>query len=388
MIVVKLVVQVKLLPSPAQAAALAASLDACNTAANRVSAVAFEQKVTSRQALQRLVYQDLKDAGLSAQPALHVIRKVADAYTTLRANIRNGNLGKEGSPRRVKAESKPVGFRPSAAQPFDDRCLSWQHDAGTVSIWTTQGRVKDVAFVGSADQLALLREHRRGESDLVHRDGMWLLIATCEVPVPEAVEPIGWLGVDLGIVNIATTSDGARAAGRRLNRQRRRMVELRRKLQAKNTKSTRRVLKRVRRREARLVTDTNHVLAKQYVTVAQRTCRGIGLEDLAGIRDRARLRKPQRIMLHSWAFAQLGSFIAYKATRAGVPVVYVDPRNTSRECSECHHADKRNRPSQAVFACRACGYTANADYNASRTIAHRAEGVWNAGRQSSAPTAA
>jgi IS605 OrfB family transposase len=353
-----------------------------------VSAVAFEQKITSRQALQRLVYQDLKDAGLSAQPALHVIRKVADAYTTLRANIRNGNLGKEGSPRRVKAESKPVGFRPSAAQPFDDRCLSWQHDAGTVSIWTTQGRVKDVAFVGSADQLALLREHRRGESDLVHRDGMWLLTATCEVPEPEAVEPIGWLGVDLGIVNIATTSDGARAAGRRLNRQRRRMLELRRKLQAKNTKSTRRVLKRVRRREARLVTDTNHVLAKQYVTVAQRTCRGIGLEDLAGIRDRARLRKPQRIMLHSWAFAQLGSFIAYKATRAGVPVVYVDPRNTSRECSECHHVDKRNRPSQAVFACRACGHTANADHNASRAIAHRAEGVWNAGRQSSAPTAA
>jgi hypothetical protein len=56
-----------------------------------------------------------------------------DAYITLRANLRAGNLGKPGSKRRRKAESKPVVFRPEAAHPFDDRCLSWQYDAQTVS---------------------------------------------------------------------------------------------------------------------------------------------------------------------------------------------------------------------------------------------------------------
>lgn len=353
-----------------------------------MSAVAFDHGVTGKQALQRLVYQDLKGRGLSAQPALQVIRKVADAYTTLRANVRAGNLGPEDSPRRVKAGSKPIRFRPDAAQPFDDRCLSWQHDARTVSVWSTVGRLKGVRFAGSLDHLATLVAHRKGETDLVHRDGLWLLVATCDVPRPEVVDPVGWLGVDLGIVNIATTSDGCRATGRRLNRHRRRMAGLRRKLQAKGTKSAKRVLKRVRRREARFVTDTNHTISKRHVTLAQRTCRGIGLEDLAGIRDRARLRKPQRVVLHSWAFAQYGAFVVYKAARAGVPVVFVDPRDTSRTCFRCRHVDKRNRRGQALFVCRRCGYRAHADHNASHNIGHRAGEVWNAGRQSFVPAAA
>jgi hypothetical protein len=80
-------------------------------------------------------------------------------------------VGKPGSKRRVKAESKPVAFRAGAAQPYDERCLTWQYDAGTVSIWTTAGRLKGVLFTGSADQLKVLREYRQGECDLVERDG-------------------------------------------------------------------------------------------------------------------------------------------------------------------------------------------------------------------------
>ncbi|WP_037871692.1 IS200/IS605 family accessory protein TnpB-related protein, partial [Streptomyces sp. NRRL S-813] len=62
------------------------------------------------------------------------------------------------------------------------------------------------------------------------------------------------------------------------------------------------------------------------------TGRGIALEELTGIRERVRLRKPQRATHSSRSFAQLGQFIAYKARRAGVPVVYVDPAYTSRTC--------------------------------------------------------
>ncbi|MER7894980.1 zinc ribbon domain-containing protein [Streptomyces sp. NPDC096046] len=84
----------------------------------------------------------------------------------------------------------------------------------------------------------------------------------------------------------------------------------------------------------------------------QRIGRGIPLENLGGIREGARLKKPQRVTIHSWAFAQLGAFIAYRARRAGVPVVYVHPAHTGQECSRCPHIDKRNRPTQAVFSCR------------------------------------
>jgi putative transposase len=219
---VKLVVQEKLLPTPEQAAALAATLHACNTAANHVSWVGFGRNVVSRNDLQRLVYGEVKARfGLSAQPAVRVVKKVVDAYSTVRANIRAGNLGKPGSSRRVKAESKPIGFRPDSAQPFDDRCLSWQHDAGTVSIWTPAGRLRGVRFVGHPDQLKTLAQYRRGESDLVCRDGTWLLIATCEIPEPEVSQPVDWIGVDRGMVNLATTSDGLNFQGRRLTRYRR-----------------------------------------------------------------------------------------------------------------------------------------------------------------------
>ncbi|CAM5678997.1 hypothetical protein SHIRM173S_12390 [Streptomyces hirsutus] len=198
-------------------------------------------------------------------------------------------------------------------------------------------------------------------------------------------EPTDFLGVDLGIVNIATTSDGKLHAGRELNRYRKRQLALRAKLQKKGTKSAKRVLKRQRRKEQRKATETNHIISKRIVTEAERTGRGIGMEDLAGIRQRVRLRKPQRVALHSWAFAQLGRFVEYKARRAGVPVLFVDPAYTSRMCAECGYTDKLNRLSQRRFACQSCGFVDHADRNASRNIRARAWQLWRSGAESHAP---
>ncbi|MFI0978802.1 RNA-guided endonuclease InsQ/TnpB family protein [Streptomyces sp. NPDC021093] len=376
----------KLLPTPAQALALEATLRACNEAAIWLAAQAFECKVTSRAGLQVLAYVELKARGLSAQPALHVLRKVADAYTTLRANVKAGNLGKPGSKRRAKATGKPVTFRAGAAQPFDDRCLSWQHQDRTVSIWTTTGRMKNVAFTGRAEQLAVLAAHRRGETDLLCQDGQWYLVATCEIPEAELnTEPDGFVGVDLGIVNIASTSTGKRFSGRRLNRRREADRRLRSKLQKKGTKSAKRRAKRHAGKEARRARDINHKISKQIVAEAQRTAQGVALENLTGIRERARLRKPQRVTLHSWTFHQLGTFLAYKARRAGVPVVYVNPAYSSQECSQCHHIDRRNRPAQARFACRSCGFVEHADLNSSRILSQRGWAAWVCGAESQAP---
>jgi IS605 OrfB family transposase len=313
----------------------------------------------------------------------------------LRANNRAGNLGRPGSTRRNRAESKPVAFRRGAAQPFDDRCLSWQLDARSVSIWSTAGRLKGVRFACSPGALETLQGHRRGESDLVQRDGVLYLIATCEVPeAPLNENPAGFVGVDLGIVNIATASTGYRAAGRGLNRHRRRQLDLRRKLQGKGTKSAKRLLKKRARKESRHAANQNHIIAKTIVTAAWghlpaegwgSTGSGIALEDLTGIRNRVRLRKDQRQPLHSWGFHQLASFVEYKARLAGVPLMYVDPAYTSQRCSHCHHVDRKNRATQAQFACRACGVMMHADHNASRNIARKGEAAWIAGRQSRVP---
>ncbi|WP_327425882.1 RNA-guided endonuclease InsQ/TnpB family protein [Streptomyces sp. NBC_01236] len=383
----KLVVQVKLLPTAAQGAALEATLRACNEAATWASKVAFEKDVKKNFALREHTYGEIKARwGLGAQAAQHVIKKTCDAYATLKANLRAGNLGRPGSKRRRRAVEKPIVFRPEGAQPYDDRMLSWQIPERRISVWTVSGRVKDVAFTASPEQLATLALYRRGESDLVCRDGMWFLLATCEVPeAPPNPDPVDFLGIDLGIVNIATTLDGEIMAGRALNRIRARERTLRAKLQKKNTPSAKRRLKQRRRKEARRAKDINHKIAKHVVAEAERTGRGIALEDLTGIRERVRLRKPQRATHSSWSFAQLGSFIAYKARRAGVPVVHVDPAYTSRTCAECGHIDRANRVSQAWFACRNCGFVDHADRNSSRNIRARAWQLWRRGAQSTAP---
>ncbi|MFF1255535.1 MULTISPECIES: RNA-guided endonuclease InsQ/TnpB family protein [unclassified Streptomyces] len=380
----KLVVQVKLLPTPVQAAALEATLRACNEAATWASEVAFAKDVKRNFALRRHTYAEIRQRwGLGAQAAQHVIKKTCDAYTTLAANARAGNMGKPWSKRYRQATGKPVAFRPEGAQPYDDRMLSWQTGDRTVSIWTLSGRIKEVAFTASPEQLARLALYRKGESDLLYRDGMWFLNATCEIPETEPnTDPDGFLGIDLGIVNIATTSDGEIMAGRALNRARARERTLRTKLQKKNTLSAKRRLKKRRRKESRRAKDINHKIAKHVVAEAERTGRGIALEDLTGIRERVRLRKPQQATHSSWSFAQLGQFIAYKAKKAGVPVVYVDPAYTSRTCAECGHTDKANRVSQAWFACRSCGFVDHADRNGSRNIRHRAEQLRRRGAQS------
>jgi len=203
---VKLVVQVRLLPKPEQASALEATLHACNRAATHASAVAFAKGLKDRNGLQREVYAELKASfGLSAQPAVRSVKKVVDAYATLKANVRAGNLGPSTSRRYRRAISTPIVFRPGAAQPFDDRCLSWQYDARTVSIWTVDGRMRGIRFACSADQLKMFVAHRKGESDLICRGGKWFLIATCDIPEPEVYEPVDFIGIDRGIVNLATT---------------------------------------------------------------------------------------------------------------------------------------------------------------------------------------
>lgn len=415
----KQVVQVRLEADTAQLDVLVRTLIACNKTADLVSEIAHTQKVYRSRDLRAISYAQAREhADLGSQVAQSCIRKVADSYTTLKANLRNGRYGKPGSKRRAKVEASPIGFRSLAAQPFDDRCLSWSHDTasetgGTVSIWTVDGRMKDLRFTGAGDQVALLRSHRGGETDLVirRRRGGQLcayLIATIELPdLPLRTgahldTEQGWVGVDLGIENIAVTSDrplakelmgtyGAGApdgpAGRGSVKDRRtRNRETREKLQKKNTKSAKRLLRKRARKEARFAADVNHQISTRIVAEAERTGRGIAVEELTGIRERVRLRKPQRATHASWAFAQLGAFLTYKAARAGVPMVQVDPAYTSQRCTNCGHIDKRNRTSQAEFACRASGFTAeHADILGADNIALRGPDTW---AQSTVPSAA
>jgi IS605 OrfB family transposase len=229
-----------------------------------------------------------------------------------------------------------------------------------------------MAFVAGEKQLALLAS-RQGESDLIYHDGTFYLAATCNVDNPDPSEVTEFLGVDFGVVEIASTSDGKNYSGAAIKGVRHRHRRLRTKLQKKQTRAAKRRLKKLSGKEARFGKHSNHCIAKEIVETARRTGRGIAIEELTGIRERIKARHgDQRAVLHSWAFAQLRAFLEYKAILAGVLLVVVDPRNSSRECSRCGHTEKSNRPSQSLFSCRQCGFTVNADFNAARIISSRA----------------
>jgi putative transposase len=74
----------------------------------------------------------------------------------------------------------------------------------------------------------------------------------------------------------------------------------------------------------------------------------------------------REILAASWG--GLISMVAYKAEDAGRELIVVNPRDTSRRCSTCGHTEAANRPSQAVFRCRGCGFKDHADVNAARNI--------------------
>jgi putative transposase len=348
----KLAAKVKLATTQEQSCALLYTLKRTNEICNSISGEAWKAQAFQQFAIHKLAYYSAKEkSGLTSQILVRAIAKVADAYKLDKKSQRS--------------------FRPTGSIAYDDRILRWHLDQGFVSIWSTAGRLK-IPFVGGERQLEQLRA-RKGESDLILQDGEFYLVATCDVTEEPMAVATEFLGVDLGIANIAADSDGTRYSGSEVKRVRHRQRRLRKKLQKKVTTSANRRLKKLAGKEARFARHTNHVISKQIVATAKGTGRGIKLEELIGIRDRVKVRHEQRVVLHSWAFLQLKSFILYKSQLAGVLVVQVDPRNSSRECSQCGHIDKANRPSQSKFSCRACGFAVHADLNAACVLAGRAD---------------
>jgi putative transposase len=308
--------------------------------------------------LQKLVYYDIRQQfGLSAQMVIRAISKVAEAYKR---------------DKRIKPS-----FRLHGAMVYDERIYNFP-TADRVSLLTLDGQVIVPCRFGAYAEGMMQR--RRGQCDLLYRTitDTFFLAVTVDAPEPTPDEASDYLGVDLGVIMLAATSDGEflnRSTGPKhahTNEVRARFSRFRQKLQKRNTKSSKRLLRRRSGRERRFVKDVNHCLSKAIVQTAKGTRRGIALEDLKNIRSRVNGSTRQRRVLHSWAFFQLRAFITYKAVLAGVRVVYVDPAYTSQTCSRCGHCERANRPTQSRFLCRSCGCSAHADLNAAANIRRRA----------------
>lgn len=255
----KLTARVKLNPTLEQHQILKDTLYRANSACNYISDVAWESKTFRQFGIHKLTYKDVRSKfGLTAQMAVRAMGKVADAY---------------------KLDNKRQrSFKKMGAFPYDLRILSWRLTDQTVSIWTLEGRQR-MPFLAGERQLELLQS-QRGETDLAYIDGEFYLFTTCDVEEPEPIDVDEYLGVDMGIAQIATDADGNMYAGGTVNGLRKRHARLRGKLQQKGTKSSRRLLKKRRRKEQRFANDVNHCISKELVLRAERTGRGIAVEEL------------------------------------------------------------------------------------------------------------
>lgn len=359
----KLTLQLQILPTADHAVALRDVMAACNAAATYAAQIGFEAKLFTQPSLHRRCYAELRTQfGLSAQLAVRAIGKAVEVF------------------RRDKTRA-PI-FRADGAITYDERCFSFKGPAAC-SILTRSGRILVPMVYGTYQSERF--DRIQGQVDLVVRKGRFYLHATVDIPEGAPIDVTEFLGVDLGVVNIATTSDGEIFTGTLVETVRVRAAERRKRLQREATRqrkqdqrprSVLRALQRLGGKEGRFRQHENHCLSKKIVQVAEDTKRGIAVEDLTHIRARIRFAKAQRARMGGWAFAQLQLFLSYKAQQAGVPFVKVNARYTSQTCHACGHCDRANRPDQARFACTACEHTAHADVNAAQNIAAR--GVCNA----------
>jgi len=213
-----------------------------------------------------------------------------------------------------------------------------------------------------------------GDAQLYERDGKWYakLPLRLSTDTPLVSDDAQFFGVDLGIAKAATLVGPGVVkfwSGKALQDRRRRFQTYRSRMQRKGRLDKVRASKGKERRWQR---DVNHQISHELVNIVAGTPGGvIVLEKLDGIRSRTRGSKRFNRMMGNWAFRQLDDMIVYKAKRAGIPVVWVDPRNTSKMCSRCGHATRANRPDQAHFRCVSCGFQVNSDYNAARNISRK-----------------
>ncbi len=262
----------KLAPSPEQSKALFDTMHAFNAACNAIAETAFAEQLANKFELQKLVYGEARTQyGLSAQMAIRAISKGVEAY------------------KRDKS-IKPI-FRKQGAITFDERIMSFK-GLNTVSLLTLHGRLLVPFRVGGYQEARL--NQIKGQADLLYRNGVFSLAVTLEVPEPPPGEPTDTLGVDLGIVNLATSSDGETFSGAQVEVVRQRSQCLRQRLQKRGTKSARRHLGKLSGKEARFRKNTNHVISKRIVEKAKHHHQALAIEELRHIR-----RRTERTVNHS-----------------------------------------------------------------------------------------
>lgn len=179
----------------------------------------------------------------------------------------------------------------------------------------------------------------------------------------------GSVGIDLGVKELATLSDGTvihnpRALDSNLKRLKRAQRSLTRKVKGSNRRCKART--RVARLHAR-VANLRHDMLDKTTTMLARTYADISIEDLnvAGMVRNHRLARS----VEDAAFAEFRRQLEYKTAQTGARLHVVDRwYPSSKTCSNCGTVKAKLSLSERVYHCDKCGFVIDRDLNAAINI--------------------
>ncbi|MGB9928380.1 MAG: RNA-guided endonuclease InsQ/TnpB family protein [Methanosarcina sp.] len=318
-----------------------------NIAFNEVSQYGFENKTHSKVSIHHATYKQIREK-----------------YPELPSSLVQGarDVACEAL-KGVELKRLPIA-KPFSSIRYNQRVITYYLKHGRVSIATINGRIKATFNVPEYYKKYVNWEVRSSTLKYnVRKDAFFLhIIFRTEPPKPSGNKV---LGIDRGIVNIAVCSNNVFFNGKQIKNVRGKYAYLRKNLQAKGTKSAKRHLKKLSRKEKQFGTNINHIIS---TTIVKMPYDIFALEDLTSIRVQSRKGNNFNRKLNSWAFFQLAQFLEYKAEAFGKRVIYVDPRFSSQKCSKCGDIRKSNRGGSS-YHCKACGFQIHADLNAAYNIA-------------------
>jgi len=188
--------------------------------------------------------------------------------------------------------------------------------------------------------------------------GDWFLCLPVKMAAEESIAPYESVGIDLGLKDIAVTSDAERLVAGRWTR------NLAQKLASAQRRGHKRQAKRIHRKAARCRADALHKFSRRIVDRYQKIVVG----DVSSSKL-VKTRMAKSVLDSGWGM--LKGFLEYKSQQAARSFEVVSERNTSVTCSHCGALSGPrgvNGLTVRSWICRDCGESHDRDVNAARNI--------------------
>ena len=272
--------------------------------------------------------------------------------------------------RRIKELNRKAGF-PRFRSRDRYKSITYPQDNGSFLIH--KGRLR-VSRIGTMP----IELHRSIEGRIktlsIKRDAdkyYAIFTAITDIKIPE-VENSNPVGIDLGLDSFIALSEGTKVEKPRFMQQNRKRISHWQRVVARRNKGSKRRGKaktHLQRTYKYSINQSDDYLHKLSDTLVNSGYTSFAVEDLH-IQNMVRNHRLAG-SIHDASWNRFIQLLSYKAESAGLSVVKVDARNTSKECSNCGNIQEMPL-SERTYKCQRCGMSKDRDINASINILHRA----------------